>query len=117
MKFIYNILITLFMLITLFYIINYDFKLLVNTNYNKYSNILETNINNLHNKLLKKNSIIIDDLNSDINSNTYLVLLITLFTGILLFFLNFYYKSIINSDNIILYTLLIDITFITYFTI
>ena len=65
--------------ILLFYTINDDFKLLINTNYNKYSNILETNINYLHNKLIDSSSIITKSTNNKINNNfnSYLVLLIT----------------------------------------
>ena len=98
-----------------FYTFNDNFKVLVNTSYNKYSNILEVNINRLYNKLLNKSSIILNtsknQINNNVNSKSNLVLLLTIFTGILFTFINFYNKSSINSISITLYLILIIITF------
>ena len=99
----------------IFYTFNDNFKLLINTNYNKYSNILEVNINKLHNKLLDESSIIVNtsknQINRTISSKSNLVLLLTIFTGVLFTFINFYNKSSINSISITLYLILIIITF------
>lgn len=102
-------------LIIFLYIFNENFKLLVNTNYNKYTNILEVNINKLHNKLLNQSSSIINSSKNEMNnikkSKLNLALLLTIFTGILFIFINIYNKSVINSISITLYIILIIITF------
>ena len=111
-------LIIIFLLI--FYTINDDFKLLINTNYNKYTNILESNIDYLHNKLLNKSSIIDNRINNEIRKNLNksstlfenlnLVILLTIFTGIFFIFINFFNKTLINSTSVSLYLILIIIT-------
>lgn len=98
-----------------FYTFNNNFKVLVNTNYKKYSNILEVNINRLHNKLINESSVIVNisknEINNTKNSKSNLVLLLTIFTGVLFTFINFYNKSSINSISITLYLILIILTF------
>ena len=44
------------LLLIFLYMFNTNIKLLINTNYNKYSNILESNIVKLHNKLLDESN-------------------------------------------------------------
>ena len=99
----------------IFYTVNDNFKLLVNTNYNKYSNILEVNINRLHNKLIDDSNLIINSTINQIDrtfsSTSNLVMLITIFTGVLFVFLNFYSKHAINTNTITLYLILLVITF------
>ena len=75
-----------------------NFKVLINTNYNKYSNILEVNINRLHNKLIDESNLIINSTTNEIDktfsSRTNLVMLITIFTGVFFIFMNFYHSKI-----------------------
>ena len=115
-----NITIFIVLLILIIYFLNTDFKLTVNTNYNKYSSILENKIVNLHNNLLNKNPLLNDknemsfkdDLKlKSYNQNTNIVLLITLFTALLFFFVYFYDKKSINIFSITIYIILVIITF------
>lgn len=115
-----NIIIFILLLIVIIYSFNTDFKIAINTNYNKYSSILENKIFNLHNNLLNKNPLLNDtydkNLKDDLklksyNQNTNIVLIITLFTGILFFFIHFYDKKSVNVFSITIYIILVIITF------
>tara|TARA_R110002073_G_scaffold118510_1_gene257644 strand:- start:1638 stop:2009 length:372 start_codon:yes stop_codon:yes gene_type:complete len=98
-----------------YYTFNDNFKVLINTNYNKYSNILEVNINRLHNKLIDESNLIINSTTNEIDktfsSRTNLVMLITIFTGVFFIFMNFYNNYTINSTTFTLYFMLLIITF------
>ena len=106
------------LIIILFYILDTNFKLFINTNYNKYSNILENKILSLHNKLLDSNKIFNDNNIYNVNNNLifknkYLneILLISIFTGILFIYIYHYNKLYLTIDNILIYVILISLGF------
>lgn len=119
-------LIPLITILILFYSFNNDFKVIINTNYNKYSNILENRIIELHNKILN-NSKNIDNNQNIINNKTintvyfnnmlfknkYIneVTLIVIFTYVLFLYIYIYNKLYLTIDNIFIYIILISLGF------
>lgn len=119
-------LIPLITILILFYSFNNDFKVIINTNYNKYSNILENRIIELHNKILN-NSKNIDNNQNIINNknintayfnnmlfkNKYIneVSLIVIFTCVLFLYIYIYNKLYLTIDNIFIYIILISLGF------
>ena len=120
-----NYLIFLLSAILLFYTFNNNFKLFINTNYNKYSNILENRIIELHNKILDNNKNIynvdnnvdnkVDNkvYNLNLFKNMYIneVTLIVIFTSIFFLYIYFYNKYYLTVDNILIYIILIILLF------
>lgn len=114
-----NYLISLLLIIILFYTFNNNFKVFINTNYNKYSNILENRIIELHNKMLNSNKNINSnntsnkEYNLNLFKNIYIneVSLIVIFTSILFLYIYCYNKYYLTVDNILIYIILITLVF------
>lgn len=117
-----NYLMGLLLIILLFYIFNNNFKLFINTNYNKYSNILENKIIKLHNKILDNNENINNKNIYNINNNLYnlnlfkniyinQIILIVIFTSIFFLYIYCYNKYYLTVDNILIYIILITLAF------
>ena len=125
-------LIPLITILILFYSFNNNFKVIINTNYNKYSNILENRIIELHNKIFN-NSKNIDNNENIINNKTMInnknintayfnnmlfknkyineVSLIVIFTYVLFLYIYIYNKLYLTIDNIFIYIILISLGF------
>ena len=106
-----NILI-IFILLVFTYILNDNFKLNFNTNFNKYSNVLENKIYKL-NDLINKNNI--SDITFNTNSfyninNTFIILIITICTSVIFFYIYLFNKPLLSAPFIVLYMILILIT-------
>jgi hypothetical protein len=114
-----NYLISVLLIIILFYTFNNNFKVFINTNYNKYSNILENRIIELHNKMLNSNKNINSnntsnkEYNLNLFKNIYIneVSLIVIFTSILFLYIYCYNKYYLTVDNILIYIILITLVF------
>lgn len=109
---IFKNLLIIFILLVFTYILNDNFKLNFNTNFNKYSNILENKIYKL-NDLINKNNI--SDITFNTNSfyninNTFIILIITICTSVIFFYIYLFNKPLISCPFIILYMILILIT-------
>lgn len=109
-------LIPLLTILILFYSFNNNFKVIINTSYNKYSNFLENRIIKLHNKIIN-NSKNIDyniNLNNILSKNKYIneVSLIVIFTCILFLYIYIYNKSYLTIDNIFIYIILSSLGFL-----
>lgn len=110
-KTIKNILIIV-ILLGLLYTLNDKFKLLFNTYFNKYSNILENRIYELHN-LISKNNILHETFYSNTFYNinkTFIILIITICTSVIFIYIYLFNKSILTSTFIMLYISLILVT-------
>ena len=107
-KIIKNILIIL-ILLGLLYTVKDKFKIFFNTSFNKYSNILENRIYEIHD-LINNNNILYDTFYSgnlyNINK-TFIILIVSIFTSIIFFYIYLFNKSIFSSTFIILYIILI----------
>lgn len=110
----HNFIIILLLLIVL-YLLHNTSDLNINTY--KYSNVLESKIFYLYNNLLNNRSDYFSDKinskneNLHLNNNMSLIILINIFTLVILCFLFFYKKELINSFSIILYLILILISY------
>lgn len=113
---IFKNIIIIFILLGFTYILNDNFKLNFNTNFNtnfnKYSNILENKIYKL-NDLINKNNI--SDITLNTNSfyninNTFIILIITICTSVIFFYIYLFNKPLLSGPFIILYMILILIT-------
>ena len=111
--------IILLLIILLFYTFNNNFKLLINTYYNKYSNILENRIIELHNKMLDNNKNIYNSNNNtklynlNLLKNIYIneIILIVIFTSILFLYIYCYNKYYLTANNILIYIILVTLVF------
>ena len=101
----------LLVILGLLYTLNDNIKILFNTNFNKYSNLLENRIYELHNSISKNN---IDEIyysNTFYNINkTFIILIITICTSVIFLYIYLFNKSVLTSAFVILYICLILIT-------
>jgi len=117
---IFKNLLIIFILLGFTYFLNY--KLNLYTYFNKYSDILENKIYKLHTNLVNKNNIIDKNFyndrffnniyNNNFNNinNTLIILIITIYTSIIFFYIFLFNKTLLTSPFIILYIIFILIT-------